>query len=69
MLIGLCRSCIHRKWIENDRGSRFIFCELSKTKARFPKYPALPVLRCTGYLKESDKTSQRSQFDNSSPKK
>jgi hypothetical protein len=28
-------------------------CELSKTDARFPKYPRLPVERCPGYVSAS----------------
>jgi hypothetical protein len=46
---GLCSSCVNARVIENRRGSRFIMCELSKTDSRFPKYPPLPVIRCTGY--------------------
>ncbi len=35
--------------IHSDRGSTFYFCERSVTDASFPKYPRLPVLRCSGY--------------------
>lgn len=35
--------------IRSDRGSVFYRCGLSATDPRFPKYPALPVLRCAGY--------------------
>jgi hypothetical protein len=27
----------------------FSLCRLSKVDPRFPKYPRLPVLECTGY--------------------
>ncbi len=39
--------------IESDRGSIFYLCELSKVDPRYPKYPRLPVLSCTGYEKQS----------------
>jgi hypothetical protein len=35
--------------IESARGSTFWRCRLSETDARFPRYPALPVLACTGH--------------------
>jgi hypothetical protein len=35
--------------ITSDKGSRFYMCLLSATDPRFPKYPRLPVLRCSGY--------------------
>jgi hypothetical protein len=37
--------------MESDRGSVFYLCQLSATDARFPKYPRLPVLQCSGYQK------------------
>ena len=46
---GLCATCKNMRRITSDRGSRFYFCELSKTDSRFPKYPRLPVLNCAGY--------------------
>jgi hypothetical protein len=35
--------------VETRRGSRFLLCELSKTDARYPRYPPLPVVRCDGF--------------------
>jgi hypothetical protein len=46
---GLCSVCRHRRVTGNRRGSRFYLCELSKSDARFPRYPALPVVRCAGF--------------------
>lgn len=46
---GLCNSCAHRREIVSDRGSVFLMCLLSRTDPAFPKYPRLPVLRCSGY--------------------
>jgi hypothetical protein len=48
---GLCASCTHARRIASDRGSVFILCELSFTDPRFPKYPRLPVLSCSGHTK------------------
>jgi hypothetical protein len=47
--VGLCLTCQFGRVIVSDRGSRFYFCERSKTDPRFPKYPPLPVLACVGY--------------------
>jgi hypothetical protein len=55
---GLCARCAHALVIRNDRGSRFYLCRLSATDARFPKYPPLPVRRCTGYTPSPDDDDQ-----------
>ena len=47
--VGLCLTCQFSRVVTSDRGSRFYFCERSKTDPRFPKYPPLPVLACAGY--------------------
>jgi hypothetical protein len=48
---GLCATCGFARVIESARGSRFTLCRRSETDARFPRYPALPVLECVGYEK------------------
>ena len=53
MNAGLCDSCRHQKLVRNTRGSVFSMCERSKTDARYPKYPRLPVKRCEGYVSVS----------------
>jgi hypothetical protein len=47
--IGLCATCRFMRRMESDRGSIFYLCHLSATDPAFPKYPRLPVLRCSGY--------------------
>jgi hypothetical protein len=49
--LGLCADCIHARRVSSDRGSQFLFCQLSQSDPQFPKYPRLPVLRCAGYTK------------------
>ncbi|HTR39580.1 MAG TPA: hypothetical protein VMH80_27090 [Bryobacteraceae bacterium] len=46
---GLCSTCVNVRRVTSDRGSVFYLCERSKTDARFPKYPRLPVVTCQGY--------------------
>jgi hypothetical protein len=46
---GLCASCIHARVITSDRGSTFLRCDLADRDPLFPKYPRLPVLRCSGW--------------------
>lgn len=50
---GLCGHCIHAKRVESSRGSLFLLCELSRSDARFTKYPRLPVMSCPGYQKSA----------------
>ena len=47
--VGLCASCVHAHVVQSSKGSTFYMCRLSETDPRFRKYPALPVLACTGY--------------------
>jgi hypothetical protein len=49
---GLCSDCVHARGIESNRKSIFTLCQLSLTDPRFPKYPRLPVLSCSGYNKK-----------------
>ncbi len=64
MHIGLCEKCRHAKTITSDRGSTFIMCELSKTDKNFEKYPRLPVLACSGYVKkQADASSPNKKID------
>jgi hypothetical protein len=51
--VGLCSSCKHVRLIDSDKGSRFYLCLLSATDPQFPKYPRLPVIRCSGYAPRS----------------
>jgi len=46
--VGLCAECRHADVVRSTR-STFYRCRLSFTDARFPKYPALPVLDCAGF--------------------
>jgi hypothetical protein len=50
--LGLCIGCIHARLIESAKGSQFMLCRLSETDPRFAKYPPLPVLTCSGYLRK-----------------
>ena len=46
---GLCETCRHQRVVRNTRGSVFSLCERSRTDPSFPRYPRLPVERCSGY--------------------
>jgi hypothetical protein len=46
---GLCGHCRNARVVESRRGSAFLLCELSRTDARYPRYPPLPVVRCDGF--------------------
>src|SRR3990172_6758256 len=41
---GLCATCTHARSVTSARGSVFLMCERSRTDARYPKYPRLPLL-------------------------
>ena len=46
---GLCGVCRHSRLITTTRGSTFRLCQRSETDPAYPRYPALPVLRCRGF--------------------
>lgn len=50
---GLCDSCRHQKLVGNTRGSTFSLCLRSRTDARFPRYPRLPVTTCPGFERKA----------------
>lgn len=45
---GLCAACAHLRLLASAR-SVFVRCGLAATDPAFPRYPALPVLRCDGF--------------------
>lgn len=45
---GLCASCEHLR-VLTSRRSVFVRCGLADSDPRFPRYPALPVMECSGY--------------------
>jgi hypothetical protein len=47
---GLCETCLHMRLVRSAKGSVFRQCQLSFEDARFPKYPRLPVLECSGWM-------------------
>ena len=51
---GLCARCAHVQVIESSRGSAFYLCRLSTIDPRFPKYPRIPVIACTGFKAAGD---------------
>ena len=61
--VGLCRTCVNAQIVTTARQSTFYLCRLSSTDPRFPKYPALPVRQCGGYIHEDDSADQRVPVD------
>jgi hypothetical protein len=50
---------MNMKIIRLDRGSVFYRCMLSDKDPRFPKYPRLPVVSCTGWSKAERPNERR----------
>jgi hypothetical protein len=48
---GLCGACVFAREVVSSRGATFLLCALSEKDPRFPKYPSLPVLACTGHVR------------------
>ncbi len=46
---GLCQGCRWVREVRNRRGSRFLLCRRWETHRSFPRYPAQPVLSCSGF--------------------
>lgn len=67
---GLCGACHHVQRIASARGSQFSLCGRSRTDARYPRYPRLPVLVCAGYEEDTRSaqsiTQRNSQSDSNS---
>jgi len=47
---GLCPGCANVNVVTSSKGSRFYLCRLSAVDPRFPKYPPIPVLVCSGFV-------------------
>lgn len=45
---GLCATCVHLELVGSKR-SVFVRCGRSDEDPRFPRYPPLPVGRCSGF--------------------
>jgi hypothetical protein len=62
---GLCETCAHARRIVSERASTFWLCRLAATDPRFPRYPRLPVVRCSGFaaLAEPGETAADSRGD------
>jgi hypothetical protein len=46
---GLCSACAHQKLVRSGRGSEFSMCTIGLRDPDWPKYPRMPVLRCSRY--------------------
>jgi len=46
---GLCLHCLYGRSVAGKNEVTYYLCERSFTDPSFRKYPALPVLRCSGY--------------------
>jgi hypothetical protein len=63
---GLCATCVHLSLLPSPR-SVFVRCCLAATDPAFPRYPALPVLRCAGYLPLPAATAAGGEADPGDP--
>ncbi len=45
---GLCNSCAHQRPVPTAR-TMYSLCGLAADDRRFPRYPPLPVSRCSGF--------------------
>jgi hypothetical protein len=52
--IGLCAECRFHTHVRSNRGKEYHLCGYAKEDPAFPKYPRLPVLKCSGYLSAKD---------------
>jgi hypothetical protein len=52
--IGLCGHCRHRREQASRRGSFFQRCARADLDPSFPRYPPLPVRRCSGHEPDED---------------
>jgi len=57
---GLCASCVHGERVQSSKGSTFLRCNRSFHDPRFPRYPTLPVVSCSGHEPRPGATPERS---------
>jgi hypothetical protein len=46
---SLCFSCNYGNHVISGKGSSFLQCQKHFENLRYPKYPVLPVVACSGY--------------------
>jgi len=56
--VGLCLDCQNARQMTSDRGSVFFRGALSESDPRFPKYPRLPVVECSGFARKPSGASE-----------
>ncbi|MDP7038699.1 MAG: hypothetical protein QGI45_06035 [Myxococcota bacterium] len=54
---GLCQDCQFVKVAGNKKGSTFYLCRRSENESQYSRYPALPVLNCSGYMNRGQKSA------------
>jgi hypothetical protein len=52
--VGLCWDCAWARRVASARGAVFFLCRRAEGDPAYPKYPALPRLRCAGYESAPD---------------
>jgi hypothetical protein len=58
---GLCDRCAHQKLVTSGRGSVFSMCRLGLQDPDWPKYPRMPVERCSRFEPSPDKARSEPQ--------
>jgi hypothetical protein len=48
---GLCAQCAHCQQVRSARDSIFYRCRRAESDAAYARYPRLPVLDCTGFVR------------------
>jgi hypothetical protein len=61
MIQSLCETCQKMREVVTPKGSRFLLCQLSITDQKFPKYPAQPFVRCSGYQPRDTTVNKKNQ--------
>lgn len=56
---GLCGDCLFQRIVQTTRGSAFSLCERSREDPRFPRYPRVPVARCSGFAPRPDGAGEK----------
>ena len=59
---GLCGRCEHVQRVNSARASTFYLCWLSLVDSRFARYPALPVVTCSGFTPGSSQKEGTDQL-------
>ena len=64
---GLCAGCRWGRFFRSGRDATYVSCERSRTEPEYPRFPAIPVVRCPGFVIRSTGFEPRAEDPGQGP--